>query len=197
MIDEGMIKAGDFDDEVVEKKIQHAQILVGGYTGRVFEAVSFSEKRNGGDRKYRFVNPFVTVSVSYDYQGITNEISSSEYEVVDRRYPAHSSDEFSICFYLDTCFGKSNLLFEGTVGYLENNETPSLIRYLTGRLATYMLKPGLAEGNMLRRVQSEKADIHTITYKSNVDVITGDEELDEIIKLYRRHPGLNMRVALA
>jgi len=187
MIDAGLIDA-TADEATVEAKIKQASTLVEALTGRIFESRSFVDYVNGGYDFYGFNNPILGVTkvsqVQADLGGSLELYSFDNYYIIDKRFPLHSDDVFGLQFSDSLPKGHNNIKFELTVGFLENGETPSLIQHLTGKLTTFYLDPDLASG-LARGILSERADDHSISYNRDYESLTGDDQLDDIIKMYR------------
>lgn len=136
--------------------------------------------------------PILTDFASPVIEGRSLAVQSSVYgaEIVNKQFPQYPDD----CFYLQLNFepasGESIGYVVATIGYLEFGETPLNIKHAMGELVSWRYKDpaGYRESLSGRGLLSETTDGHTYTLSqaSISQSITGNQEIDDIILLYKR-----------
>ena len=119
------------------------------------------------------------------------EIDEDEYTVYNRTVPDDRKNP-KIVFEAGMTIGKQNVSVEGSFGYLEDDETPILIKKACVKIALRdaALMTDSSRGDEITRgrVISEHTDGHSITLAelARSGGPTGDPEIDAILAGYRR-----------
>lgn len=146
-----------------------------------------------GDRLLGNVVPFATHYAGGP--GILGEPRANVAMAVNQFNPEHGQDVFFIQFNGMIPRGESVGYAELKLGYLENNNTPEPIKLLIRKLVSVQVKsPEIyAAQKSNRGLVSESTDSHQYSLDASVarNTITGDSELDDIIKTYRKRIGLS------
>ncbi len=177
----------EYEDSKLEKLIQAACEYIDRITGQWFEPREKIIKLDGRGG-HNLVLPIFLSEVEYikaDDELITDYILYNRME--DRAYP-------KIYRELKWPKGKLNIMISGTFGYTDKNgNAPADIKRIAMKLALYYFPSisdyeALSEQNLSGKIISETTDGHSYSLASSsyTDSITGDTEIDNVLKSYKR-----------
>ena len=181
--DEGLT---DYTDEQIEKAIEVATSFIDNFTHRWFENRTAVIVEHGGDRLIQFDNPIISIS----------SVAIDEYDFVD--YDVYA-DLHNPHIILNNVGQYRTAIITGEFGYLENGETPKLIKRACMKMVKNYAMPIYSdeaqELDFSQNVVKEKTDEHSYELGKGhdeklINTITGDYELDTILTMYSKVFGI-------
>lgn len=188
---EGFTDEEQYPNEKLENLVNMSCAYIDRITGQFFEPRELSLQFDGrGGRNLVLPYPLIECAeVRFDDEIITNYVNYNR--LYDRRYPK---------LYRERKWPKGflNIKVSGTWGYVENDlSTPLPIKRAAMKLAMYYF-PLLSDSdaqedkNIKGLITSETTDGHSYSLESGavnsvyMSSITGDKEIDDVLKFYTR-----------
>lgn len=211
------IDPNDFPPGRVQSLIILWQQFIEKATGQFFESRSLDFKVDGPGTRILFLQvPIISISALYTNDDFDTAIDTDTYEAYNRTpYDSTEDDRLNPRIVLVSSSGTSifqpsgsgifvkgrmNQRLVGDFGYLENGDTPELIKRALLKLVVNTLAelgdPSSSPVDPLAQfIKEEKTDGHMIKYASLFETVTpkrldyldivGDAEVNGILKLFR------------
>jgi hypothetical protein len=179
------------DEAYISRLLEANQQRIERWTGRIFRAYE-QTRLVDVKRTITFPNPIIQVHaltwVSSHWPGGPVGVDIDRYVIRNEHYPEYRADSYNIDVYVSCPPGVKTMKVQASLGYLQDGDTPEMIKHALAMLTVYSTSPTYSEEIARRHLKRETTDGHSYELDpiASIHSLSGFPLVDEILQIYKR-----------